>query len=127
LKEKEEIMGQLKTTIVFGSLGYLDMPRDEFDDPIAYEPGMKIGERLDVAYASGENHPWHGFVVPTEENVYYLSEPLDLAVLLAGKPTPMTERLATCQAAWEELRVAMRGTVELPSGRLLLVGDYEVA
>lgn len=108
-------MGQRKTTLVFGVASAADLPD-------LYEPARAITRALHLDYGCGDEAPWVGFIVPEEDEVY---EPptIDLADLLAGC-TPLAPRLAKAKQGWEMLRVKVPG---LPEGRLLLVGDYEVA
>ena len=122
-------MGQWKTVLVFGGLGrptepdptcpgYVQISED------AIEAGNVAGDALGVCYETGGDEDWHGYLVTDEET----PGPLDVAALLAGEDTEATERMRLCQRAWLDLCEAMHEAgVELPSGRLLLVMDYERA
>lgn len=147
-------MGQHKTTLVWGCSGEKSIdafydaseticdneaaaqeaaiaagtPEDELPEfsPDYPEIAGEIGETLGVDFAQGQRPDWIGYVVPEESDVYGDFDPLDVAALVAGEETPLRDRLAACRAAWDELRLRLPDA-HLPEGRLLLVGDHEVA
>ena len=115
-------MGQCKSVLVFGIPSTSGLQRDEDDELMIYDPARKIGRKVGLSYGHGQDEDWAGFVVQDEDDVY--SGPMvDVADLLAGT-SPLSPRLTQAREAWDQLRGQFP---DLPEGRLLLVGDYEVA